>query len=93
MGPLTRFGTYGFLCAVLASQLSLPALSASENEVQADRAWVNTKKSARAVKRDVKKTGRDMTGHGSTVKDFKDKAHDAVSNTKDEFHHAKKRAE
>lgn len=84
-----RFGTYGFLSALLAVQLGVaPDLHAAVN---GERAKVDAKKSARSVKRDLKKTGRKITGQDNAWDDAKDEARDAGKNIKDETdYHAKK---
>ncbi len=91
--PIAKFGTYGFLCSLVAMQMSVVSVANSDAANDADRALVDAKKSGRSVKRDVKKGARKMTGKESKVEDVKDSAHDAVENTKDEVDHAKKAAE
>jgi hypothetical protein len=91
--PIAKFGTYGFLCSLVAMQMSAVSLANSDAANDADRAVVDAKKSGRSVKRDVKKGVRKMTGKESKVEDLKDSAGDAVDNTKDEINHAKKSAE
>ena len=91
--PIAKFGTYGFLCSLIAAQMSVVTLAATDAAVDADRTLVDAKKSGRSVKRDVKKGARKMTGKDSKIEDTKDAAGDAVNNTKDEINHAKKTAE
>jgi hypothetical protein len=85
MKPLFKFGTYGFLCVMMASQLA----SASTAE-KMDRKLLDAKKSGRETKRSLKKSGRKITGDESYAKDAKDVVKDGYSNTKDEVKHAKK---
>lgn|GEM_PF-6199920 len=91
----TKFGTYGFLSMLLATQMAAtPALFADESAAtKVDRAGKDAKKSGRALKRDVKKGARDATGQGSTYEDVKDGAGDAVGNVKDEAGFQKRKAE
>lgn len=91
---LTKYGTKGFLSAMLAMQLGMPyAHGADEAEVKLDRAKVDAKKSFRSAKRDVKKAGRKATGQDNTYDDVKDQVKDAGSNLKDEANHQKKKVE
>jgi len=83
---LTAFGTYGFLSMLMAAQI------ATANTVDnADRTTVDAKKSARSVKRDMKKAGRKVTGQDSTYDDVKDEVQDAGRNVGDEaaYHNRK----
>lgn len=88
-----KFGTYGFLATMLAAQMASISVANSSTANEIDRKVVDAKKSGRAVRRDVKKAGRKMTGQDSKVEDFKDSAGDTVENAKDEIDHAKKQAE
>src|SRR5262249_13910932 len=88
MKSLTRFGTYGFLSALLAAQMAMaPSLRADDAKTKVDRARVDARKSARAVKRDVKKGARKATGQDNTYDDVKDEVKDAGKNVKDEVEH------
>lgn len=83
---LTRFGTYGFLCALIAAEMTLvPKSYADDVGKKADEAVVEAKKEGRAVRRKVKKQVRKATGNDSVVEDVKDAAKDGVQNTKDEI--------
>ncbi len=85
MDPLKRFGSYGFLSAMLALQLS--SLSAFGNDTakeKAERGLIDAKKSGRSVKRDLKKAGRKITGQDNAWDDTKDAVSDAGKNVKDE---------
>jgi len=82
---LTQFGTYGFLTTLMAAQIAMaPRLFADTLENKVDRGGVDTKKSARSVKRDLKKKGREVTGQDNTYDDMKDEVKDAGKNVKDE---------
>jgi hypothetical protein len=84
----TRYGTYGFMSLILASQM---AFVTATKAADTDRVMVDAKKNARSVKRSVKKTGRNLTGQGSTWKDVGDEVKDAGKNLKDEANYAKKK--
>jgi hypothetical protein len=93
MRNLTRFGTYGFMSVILAAQmLSVQGLADSVAD-KSDRAWTDTKKSARSVKRDAKKAGRKVTGQESKWENFKDSAEDTGKDFKDEAKHQKRKLE
>ena len=87
MKSFFKYGTYGFMSMLLFSQLAMADKTVGE---KIDRTALDAKKSARSIKRDVKKAGRSVTGKGSVWKDVKDEASDGIKNTKDEFNHAKK---
>ncbi len=88
MKSLTRFGTYGFLSALLAAQMGLaPNLNADDTATKIDRAKVDAKKSARSMKRDIKKGARKATGQDNAYDDAKDEVKDAGRNLKDEAEH------
>lgn len=89
---LTRFGSYGFLSLMMAAQLAVGE-DASTRAEKADKAWRETKKGARAVGSDVKKTARDATGNGSHVEDARDEMEDTAENVKDDARHFQKKAE
>jgi hypothetical protein len=92
MKSLTKFGTYGFLSALIATQMTTPsALLASELSDKADRAGVDAKKSVRSMKQDIKKGARKATGQDNTWDDVKDEASDAGSNIKDEANYQKRK--
>ena len=84
MRSITHFGTYGFMALLLAAQTGATAFGS-------DRTVVDAKKTGRSVKRDLKKTGRKITGKQSKWEDVKDSAHDAKDNTKDEVKHQAKK--
>ncbi len=87
---LTQFGTYGFMSALLAIQVaSAPRSFADDLKDKANRAGLDAKKSARAMKRDVKKGARKATGQESTYESAKDEVKDAGKNVKDEAEHLK----
>lgn len=79
---LTRFGTYGFLCALIAAEVALVPRAFASNKV--DDTVVEAKKDARSARRKVRKNVRKATGNDSVVEDAKDATKDAVENTKDE---------
>ena len=88
MKSLTRFGTYGFLSTLLATQFALAPRSFGDSaQNNLDRAKIDAKRTARSAKRDLKKTGRKVTGEESKWKDVKDETADAARNTKDEVKH------
>ena len=85
LASLTRFGTYGFLSALMAAQLATsPRAFADSAADSVDRAKKDVKKSSRSLKRDLKKTGRKVTGQENTWDDGKDEVKDAGANVKDE---------
>ena len=93
MKSLTRYGTYGFMSALIATQLAVyPRLFADTAE-KVDRAKVDSKKSGRALRRDLKKAGRKATGQENSYDDVKDEVKDGVSNTRDEVNHQAKKLE
>ncbi len=87
--PLTRFGTYGFLSMILASQVAL----ANNVGDTAEHGVMDAKKDARTARRELKKSVRKVTGNQSTYENVKDKTKDTVENTKDELKHEKHKAE
>lgn len=84
MKSLTQFGTYGFLTLMMAAQLGNSALGKEKLADKADRAAVDTKKSAREMKKDLKKAGRKVTGQENSWDNVKDSVGTAAENTKDE---------
>ncbi len=95
MKSLTKFGTYGFLSALLAAQVATsPALFADGSLAdKADRAGVDAKKTGRAMKRDAKKAGRQATGQDNAWDDAKDSVGDAGKNVKDEVDYQKRKSD
>ncbi len=84
MPTLKQYGSYGFLCSIIAMQLSMSAIAGDTMGDKARRTGLDIKKSARSAKRDVKKTGRKITGQDSAWDDAKDSVKDAGKNIKDE---------
>ena len=85
MKSLAKYGTYGFLSTLMATQLAIaPRVFASES---ADRAQLDAKKPARSMRRDLKKSGRKVTGQENSWDDAKDELKDGASNAKDEAHY------
>lgn len=94
MRPLTKYGTYGFLTALVVAQIAMsPALFADDVQDKIDRAGVDAKKSGRSIKRDVKKGARKATGQDNAYDDVKDSAKDAGRNAKDELELQKRKIE
>lgn len=93
MESLKRFGSYGFLSTMLALQLAaMPSYGKDTIEDKAKRGALDTKKSARAIKRDAKKAGRKITGQENAWEDTKDEVSDAAKNLKDETKYQAKKA-
>ncbi len=84
---LTKFGTYGFMSALLATQIGLAPNLFADTADDLNRAELDTKKSARSAKRDLKKAGRKVTGQDSKYDDVKDEVKDAGRNAKDEVNY------
>ena len=80
MTSLTTFGSYGFLAALVATQLSLVPKSLADTE----RKLLDAKKAGRSMKRDVKKGTRKVTGQDNAWDDIKDETSDAAKNARDE---------
>lgn len=93
MNSLKRFGSYGFLSTMLAIQIAaLPSYGNENLEDKTRRGALDAKKSARSVKRDIKKTGRKITGQENAWEDTKDSLSDAGKNIKDEANFQAKKA-
>ena len=89
MNSLTRFGSYGFLAALLSAQFAMfPGRACGDT----DREALDAKKAGRAMKRDFKKGTRKATGQDNVWEDTKDETSDAAKNARDEVrYHAKKK--
>lgn len=88
---LSTFGTYGFLSVLVAAQIAASPLLFAVAPDRLDRALVDAKKSARAVKRDIKKNARKATGQENTWETVKDEVSDAGKNIKDEAKYQKRK--
>ena len=85
MKSLFQYGTYGFLSALMATEIAIaPRVFAGNAGDAADKAKVDATKSSRSARRDLKKAGGKVTGQKNSYDDAKEGVKDGANNVKDE---------
>lgn len=83
MTSIVKFGTKGFLCALMSAQLSFVAHGKTQTVEKNDRALIDAKKSPAATRREVIKPGRKVTGSEARIQDLEEDRREVMESKKE----------